>query len=187
MIPDPRLQPELAGDETLLWQGAPHPARMAQRHAVLSIFGACFALFGLLWMGGAAFISSLIAGVTGWKIIALAPLFGLIFLVAGVAMLFSPLTARRRATHTIYALTNRRIIICETSSARSRRVRSYRGQDLNVIERRDLADGRGDIVFRRDIYHDSEGGSSRSEAGFFGIASAREVETLILKHLKNAP
>lgn len=179
MISDSRLQAEIGPDETLLWQGAPNPARLAQRKTFLSIFGGCFTLFALIWMLGAGFISYIIAGATGWKIIGLAPLFGVIFLIVGLVMLFSPLSAMKRGQNTVYALTNRRILICEPGQ-----VRSFVGQDLNALERRDLPDGRGDIIFRRDTHFDAEGASSVQEEGFFGIADAREVERLIRAHLQ---
>lgn len=179
MIPDSRLQSELGSDETLLWQGVPSPTRLAQRSTLLSIFGGCFTLFALIWMAGAGFISFLIAGATGWKIVGLAPLFGLIFLAAGLAMLFSPLAALRRGAHTLYALTDRRALIIEPQ-----KVRSYAARDLNALERRDLADGRGDLVFRHDVRYRSEGDSSVQETGFFGIENPREVERLIRQHLK---
>ena len=179
VTPDSRLQPELDTGEILLWQGTPNPARLAQRNTLPSIFGGCFVVFSLIWMAGAGFISLVISSATGWNLVALAPLFGLVFLVAGLVMLFSPLTAMKRGQNTVYALTDRRLIVWET-----RRVRSFTAREINALERRDLIDGRGDIIFRRDIHVDSDGDRTVQEAGFFGIPDAREVERLIRTHLQ---
>lgn len=174
------LQNELDAGETLLWQGAPDPARLAQRNLWQAAFGGCFTCFALFWMGGAFFISSMIAGATGWRLLSAFPLFGLIFLVVGLGLLFSPLTAMKRGSSTVYAVTDRRLIVLESG-----KVLSYSPSDLQTLERRDTPDGRGDLVFQRRTSYSSEGHSSVREIGFFGIPNPREVERLVRAHLKH--
>ena len=133
---------ELQGDERLLWSGRPRPLRMALGATPMLVFAVPWTAFSVFWICGAA----------GFKVpdfhaggFAFFPLFGLPFLLIGLAMLLSPLWAWRSAHHTVYAVTDRRLLIIETGGSTSVRAISPDGLDrLRRVERRD---GSGDLIF----------------------------------------
>ncbi len=59
------------------------------------------------------------------------------------------------------------------------RVASYAPDRLRDLERKDRANGTGDIVFERRIIQRSKGGSYQKELGFQGLREPRKVEQLL--------
>jgi hypothetical protein len=50
---------------------------------------------------------------------------------------------------------------------------------MGDVERTDAANGTGDVIFARTFSRTSNGGTTSSPLGFFGIANPRDVEKLI--------
>jgi hypothetical protein len=189
-----RVQDELLPGEELLWVGQPNPKYMrpgrsgvGNKAALLSIV---VGLQVLLVLGGAFFsISSSSTSSdsgtvtttheTPWILIAVV---GMIVLV-GVLGLVLVLFRSWQRKHTIYAITDRRVLTINGDS-----VRSDGEQDIEFIERNMHRDGTGDIIYRRELQTSTGyyGGSvfapqtSTTNVGFFGITDPHYVEELML-------
>jgi hypothetical protein len=111
----------------------------------------------------------------GW--LSLFALFGVPFVLVGLGMLTSPYWLYKKAKQTVYGLTNRRAIIITGGS--TKKVQSYTGSDMGVIERTERSNGTGDVVFAT-----VEGKKSVEQVGFMGISDARRVERLLLDTFK---
>jgi hypothetical protein len=170
---------EVGPNETVLWAGKPDPKRMALRSWPLTCFAIPWTAFAIFWVvaaSGMIFGGSSPSNAPG--IFALFPLFGLPFVLIGFGMLLAPLWANLRAKKTVYAATERRLLII--TEGRTRNVQSFDASDIKDVERRERPDGSGDIVFaRRTSYSrdsDGHGRQSTTEIGFFGVPNVRDVE-----------
>ncbi|PQV64024.1 hypothetical protein B1R32_10749 [Abditibacterium utsteinense] len=177
MISDSRVQSELDAGETLLWSGAPSPTSAASRGIVPSIVGVFMTGFALFWMSGAYWVTSQAPRGFGPPGASLFPLFGLIFVFAGLALVLTPFFNSAKATRTIYAVTDRRLLIIEGEN-----VQSFLPADIERLQRR--GESSGDVIFAREMRRGSKGRRYEVEIGFFGIQNPREVERLIRAHLK---
>lgn len=142
-----RAQSELESGESLAWSGTADPRRAALSAIPAAIFGIPFAGFALFWMSQAFRATHAMAGnsrnsfVSGFKVF---PLFGAPFLLVGLAITLAPLWAFLTGRNTVYAVTNRRVMVI--SGSRSRAVKSYTPADIASVEHRERPDGSGDIV-----------------------------------------
>lgn len=113
------------------------------------------------------------------------PLGGL-FVLVGCGMLGTPAWKLLKARHTIYTVTNRRLMVIE--HVIRQKVTSYPAQSIVFVERRERRGGAGSLVFARsETSVRREDGYDQSiveEKGFFGI---RDVGTVwrIVMDLKN--
>lgn len=105
------------------------------------------------------------------------PLFGRHSHSVGIGMVSTPLWAYRKASKTIYAITDRRAITFD--GGRSTTVRSYPPEKLQDIYRKEQKDGSGDVVIVRNAWHDSDGDRRSEELGFLRSSNPREVEGLL--------
>lgn len=167
-------QAQLEAGERLLWYGKPDPKRQLPGSLAVMIFGIPWTAFALFWTAAA---SGLIwsEGELGWH--SLFGLFGVPFVLVGLGMLTSPYWVYRKAQRTVYALTNRRAMIITGTPAR--KIQSFAGPDIGLIERTERANGRGDVMFATIT-----GNKSIQRFGFTGIADARRVEWLLLDVFK---
>jgi hypothetical protein len=164
---------EMADGETLIWADISAPGAARRRVLPLSLLGWLLLFLGLIWMvkAAGASVSLLILG---------AP-----FLLSALALALLPWIWPLITRHTVYALSDRRLLAIQAWP--KRRVTSYGPDDIDVVERRDYKDGTGDVVFRREEQrkrghpHDPHTNRRVSErpVGFFGIPEARRVETAI--------
>ena len=149
-----------------------------------ALFGLPLTAFALFWVSGALWATRRTPdfGLPGdgppfaWAF----PLFGLIFVAVGLAMLTAPLWMRWRAGRTVYAVTDRRAVVWE--GGLSTTVRSFDADALGDLERRERADGSGDLILARDLRttsHHGRRGVRTTEVGFFGIPDVRGVERLV--------
>jgi hypothetical protein len=167
-------QAQLEPGERLLWYGKPDPKRQLVGAFAIMLFGIPWTAFAVFWTAAA---SGLIWGEEriGW--LSLFGLFGVPFVLVGLGMLTSPYWMYRQAQGTVYMLTNRRAAII--SGLRSRKIQSFAGPDIDLIERTERANGKGDVMFATVA-----GNKSPQRIGFLGIADARRVERLLLDHFK---
>ena len=184
------IQQELDPNERLLWFGSPLPERVAAQEKSTqngSIFGAIFLVFWLCVVafigfgsgnGGAPAIFKVFTGVMF--------LFGVAMLIYIVGLANSPARAAAQAQNTVYAVTDKRLIVLISGQS----ARSYGPRDIERVERRDTPDGRGDIIFARErqtstSHHNGHRHTNEwwKDLGFFGIENPREVERLIRAHL----
>ena len=76
----------------------------------------------------------------------------------------------------MYAVTDRRALLIEGGFRRS--IRSFTGEELEGIERREGVGGVGDLIFRRETFR--RGNRPRTRAiGFFAIPEVKRVEALV--------
>jgi hypothetical protein len=135
---------ELRLGERLIWAERAGSLAMARRTLGLAIFGIPFTAFSLFWTYEAIKQEQAkahnSAAVTFW---------GSMFVLVGLGLLLQPIIAAARARRTVYAITDRRLVII-TPSLRSVRVDSYPLDSINILERTDRANGYGDIVFHKE-------------------------------------
>lgn len=166
-----RLEAELEKGEQVLWAGQPAGWRTLPVLQSLAM-----ALFAVPWTGFAVFWIVMASSATGGGgPAAFMPLFGVPFVLVGLAMLSSPLWALRGAARTGYAVTDRRVIVCETSAWGTTAARSFGPEVLPAMTRNDHPDGRGDLVL-----HTEPGRRGMDQQrGLMSIARVREVEALV--------
>lgn len=164
---------EMVMGEQLLWAETSLSKNARRRSLPISLLGWIFLLLSLVWMSKAASTSF-------WLLV-----MGLPFVIGGIGLAAMPWWWPNYTRHTIYAISNRRLLIIRNWP--KRKVTSYGPEDIDVIERRDRRDGSGDIIFRREEvrkmrhHHDSYGKRrvGEREIGFFGVPDVRRVEEAI--------
>jgi hypothetical protein len=167
---DLRLQAEreIAFGERLLWMGRPRARRS---------WWQCWpiVLFGIPWTAAALVWTLMAASVGG--IASLLSLFGLPFVAIGVGALLAPLWILRSAARTVYAVTDRRLLVL-TFGRTLRSVSIGRGQwDMKRTERRD---GSGDLEL---VERHSASEESPRTVHLWSIPEVRTVERLLREHL----
>ncbi len=187
MISDPIIQSDIAAElqpgETILWLGKPMALRIAlqDRDAVVTSLLALAALVVVLvGLPVLVFFNLLFFGV-GF------PLLSLLFAAILLYYFARPFSAYLRAARTTYAITDRRVLII-TSGLHGRVVQSF--NHIERVERHDLADGKGDLIFGSETQATRGGAGYRlrtRKVGFFGIANPRQVEQTLLTALSGAP
>ena len=184
------IQEELDQGEELLWWGAPSPERVAQQEKATGGAGIFAAVFGVFWLCGVLFIGGSAAQAGAPAVFPIFAggmfLFGLFFVAKALGIAGTPAREAEAARRTIYAVTDKRLIVLVQGQG----ARSFTPRDIERVERRDLPDGRGDVLFARERRLDFVGHNRHhaapdrwKELGFFGIENPREVERLIRAHL----
>jgi hypothetical protein len=171
---DAKVKQELEPGERLVWMEQPVPRFFTATSTPLFVFAFPWTAFAVFWTLSAAEFK-----VPDFDRSSLAyfPLFGLPFIAIGIGFLFSPLWAYRKALKTVYVITDRRAITFEGGLAAT--VASYAPDRLRYLQRKDRANGTGDIVFERQVIPRPRGGSYEKELGFLGVREPRKVEQLL--------
>jgi hypothetical protein len=189
-----RARSELRSGERMLWVGQPRPNRFARQSIPVVLFGIPWTAFSIFWVAAASGI--LFGGfgqnngeANGFGAFAVCfPLFGLPFVLIGLAMLSSPYWLWRQAKRTIYAVTDQRAILWNPSTFGGVEVRSYGPEWLGKIIRNDYSDGSGDLIFEEvtTIGRDSDGHRTThiKKLGFMGIKDVRKIEELLRKGMR---
>jgi hypothetical protein len=190
------IENELAAGEKAYWIGQPNPRAYARGAIGMVIFGIPWTGFALFWtfMASGGFWG--LFGDKKWEpgsesgpfkyFNVCFGLFGVPFILIGLFLLSSPIWMRRKARKTVYAVTDKRVVIFEAGYFGSYKVASYGPDRLGAIERVQRADGSGDLIIERREWRDSDGDRRTTRNGLMGIADVRRVEELIRKHLANA-
>ena len=201
------IEAELRPGETLLWAGQPTPSRLAKMGIVPMLFGIPFTAFALFWTavaGGIGFlfhsvgsgISRNIPGsdpfATPFLWVSYMPLFGLVFILAGLGLLLSPLWLFLKAQRILYAVTSQRVLLRNGSGWGGHTVRSLSPDLIGDRVRTQQADGSGDLLFPRaatlTAYQEDDdtngfvGSRTRyrvNPTGFFGIPEVKGVDDLL--------
>ena len=168
-----RLQNELKPGETLVWVDQPIANRAARAGFVMWFFFIPWTGFSIFFTAGAAGFKAFDFGNANLYLV----LFGLPFVLAGLAGLSTPIWLKRRAQSTVYAITNRRALSIE--GTKSITVKTYLGTHIANIEKVEHRDGSGDLILRTDQYRDSEGDKQTLREGFTAVGDVRHVERLL--------
>jgi hypothetical protein len=171
------VEAELQSAERIIWMGQPIPGRCARMTLPIVLFGIAWTAFALFWTAGATWGMSKMTSGTGW--FRAFPLFGLPFILIGLAMLSSPYWARRKAQRSAYVLTERRAILFTAGWRGTVTVRSFEPDRLRDLRRKQHPDGSGDLVFAEDIRRDSDGDRQVTAVGFLAIQEVKGVEELV--------
>jgi hypothetical protein len=177
------VTPQLHPGEKLLWVGKPMPLRAMLAGG--NLFGAVAAVlmvgFMLFFFNSVRFNFSMSRGASS-EIFSLFNLFPLILIAFGLFTVAKPIYDFLMAGRTVYALTDQRALIIKPVLSGGRKVESY--TETEGIERHDIADGKGDLVFQREmsIYYSNRRRRVRSrKIGFFGIPNVQQVEAMMLR------
>jgi hypothetical protein len=182
------VESELRDGEGLVWVGQPRPDLYAKASGCLVVFGIFFTGFAALCLLVTFGIGFLLVGAGGGGLeIAGIPflvfgLFGVPFLLVGVALLTAPIWNRRWARRVCYLLTDQRAITWEPTLLGGVTVRSFSRDWLGSITRHENADGSGSLVFHEYTVSDCDG-STTHRRGFMHIDNVRFVEALIRRRL----
>src|SRR5713226_4413878 len=114
-----RDQSELQPGESLCWTGVADPRRATLSAIPAALFGIPFAGFALFWINGAYHASSSISKSPNAfaKSFSFFPLFGLPFLLVGLAIVLAPLWAYLKGRSTVCAVTNQRVMVITAAPA----------------------------------------------------------------------
>lgn len=187
---DPSLPPPLRDavsrevdvNERIDWIGQPKPIFFTPSAVAAFLFAIPWTAFALFWTAAAGWgTMSSHHGSGPWILF---PLFGVPFILIGLAMLMSPLWAHRKARNTVYVITDRRAISIEGS--RSRTIRSYMPSHLQDLHRTERSNGYGDVIISRRTWSDSDGDRRSEEIGFLRINDAQDVERKLKALAKKA-
>jgi hypothetical protein len=158
---------ELAG-ERVLWAASPNRWAYANKYWKTALFGIPFAAFSIFWTYMATHGSKGSAAVPLFF-----PLWGLMFVGIGLAMLASPLFAAFAARNVYYVVTERRAVIFEKALRLS--IRSFDGSSLGGFERASGGGMAGSIIFQRIIERRGKG-TRITEVGFIGLRDFAAAE-----------
>jgi hypothetical protein len=169
---------ELLPGERLQWAARPRPWAVARQTLMALPIG----LF-LMAVGAVAVDVVPRAMLVPSDVLALLPIrsVGALIALLGLAAACAPFVAALLARGTVYAVTNRRLLVIERAFVR--RVASFAPQDVQaILVTNERYDGSADIVFRQEIRHiRTSRGRYRvvKKIGFFGIADPERVRDLI--------
>jgi hypothetical protein len=167
-----RVKAELKPGEVVSWAGQPLPALYAAGAGWSWLFFIPWTAFAVFWtLSAARFQLPSFSGPED-----LFPLWGLPFVVIGIAGLGSPLWLRRAAANVVYVVTSQRAFSIE--GRRTLTVRSYLLPQLSAMSRRERADGSGDLILGVETYP-AKGGTRTRERGFIGVAEVKRVGQLL--------
>lgn len=177
-----RIDRELETGERIEWMDMPIPRYFTRASTAAFLFGIPWTAFAVFWVFAAS----------GFKVPdfsgggeSLFPLFGLPFVLIGLAMLSSPFWAYRRAFKTVYVITDRRAILYQGGWTRT--IRSYPPEKLEEIYRKERRDGSGDVVFDHRTWRGRHGREHTEELGFLSVRNPRQVEQMLKQLAQQSP
>ena len=168
---------QLQPGETLLWVGKPTPYRVALQH---SRYAREAGIWMLIFLGFLLVFPDFRRAVApiGDFLSLIIPLYAVVML----AFLIYPIREYLIARQTVYAITDRRVLIVKRRLRGNLEVVSF-DQPLH-LKRHDRRDAKGDLVFT-NVYWEQKNGirTDRFYAGLYGIDNTAEAERLILEAL----
>jgi hypothetical protein len=171
------VESEMQPGERIDWLDQPIPGRLARSTLPILLFGIPWTAFALFWTAGAAWGASKADG--GPWMLHVFPLFGLPFILIGLGMLSSPYWVHRRARRTAYVLTDRRAVVFSAGWRGSTTVRSFDPTRLGDLQRKQNADGSGDLIFTQDLWRDSDGDRHTTNVGFLAVRNVKQAEEMV--------
>ncbi len=169
------VEDELNDGEKIVWIGQPISTRFAMGSIPAVLFGIPWTAFALFWVCAAAQfqIPDFKEGFDWF------PLFGIPFVLIGFALLSTPFWMMRKAWKTVYVLTTSRAILFDGGFSTT--IRSFRPDRMLDLHRKQRADGSGDLIFERTLFHDNESGRQTVDHGFLAIPDVKAVEDLVCR------
>ena len=172
------VEEELNHGEKISWIGTPNPRRFALRSIPIVIFAIPWTGFSVFWIVGASQFSMPPGEGGGLSLVfGLFPLFGLPFVLIGLAMMSAPFWMLRKAKRTLYVVTSSRAILFDGGFSTA--IRSFGPDQLGDLRRKQRWDGSGDLIFERKLSYDGEGHRCTTDVGFRAISDVKRVEDLV--------
>ena len=181
-----RLEAELriglAHGEQILWLSMPDPKRLKAAFAMW-LFAIPWTAFAVAWTGIALtiYVSSFGAENTGgapwWGWVF--PLFGTPFVAVGIWMLRVPFIAQADAKHTLYALTNQRLM-----ALTHRKIKTVRSVDLSKlgpVTVKENSDGWGTLSVETGSSLDSDGDRRTDRFEIAAVPNVARLHRLLLE------
>ena len=163
--------------ESVLWIGQPDRHASFRAAVPLSIIGIVITIIAVAWT---VVVVRLGAGDIAW----LYAFFGAPFLIVGLLLIAAPSWAARRASRTIYAITDSRALILLGGPEGPRRVQTYTEADVREIHVNECRASIGDVTFAHRSETSDNGRSREWSVGFFRIRNVRQVEELLRRVFK---
>lgn len=161
--------------ESVVWVGRPDPKRFALQRLPFFLFGIPWTAFALFWLAAASGFK--FPNFNTFDFFSLFPLFGIPFVLIGFGMLLSPLYAYTKAFNTVYVITNRSLRIIQLGN--TKKVQTFTANEIGTIQRIEKNDGSGTLIFKQNVSYDSQGRSTVTAIGFYGIPDVRTVEQYV--------
>lgn len=168
---DQTIHEELTAGEKVVWEGQPQLGWLFLLALPAAFVGVVTLIVSWVW-------------AVGTRNSDLAFALSLPFLLGSVALLLAPVWFVWRGMGTIYAITNRRVIIAEPLLIPGLSVRSFPPAALTRMVRNQRSDGSGDLIFeevRRIRLRDRR----FVRRGFIAVTDVRRVETILRESLLN--
>lgn len=172
---------ELESGESIEWMEMPIPRFFTRISTGYFLFSIPWTAFSIFWMYAASGFKLPDFSKGGFSLF---PLFGIPFVLIGLAMLSSPLLSYLKAFRTVYVITNRRAITFD--GGRSITIRSYPPEKLLDLTRSEKRDGSGDIVFARRPWQNSKISRQMEDFGFLRISNPKQVEQMLKALIKKS-
>lgn len=176
-----KLERELQAEESVEWQGMPVPRFFTAKSLAMFLFAIPWTAFAIFWICGAAGFK-LPDLSEGFSPLMLFPLFGVPFVLVGLGMLASPLLSYLKDQKTLYAITNKRVIII--SGGKTVEIKSFKPEQITEVTRRERKD-LGDLVIGQKFWQDSDRGRKSEEIGLFNIMNVLEANKALQKLLES--
>lgn len=168
------LAREMRLGERLLWTGQPDPRRAMVKPFAFYLFAVPWTAFSLTWETIAVHLAFTDAPALAGVVMTL---FGLPFVVIGLAMMAAPFWAYRTAARTIYGVTDRRVV--ELVSARALKVRSVDAASIGPVTRLQREGGHGTLTIETGSSRDSEGDRVTDKFVMESVPDLARAETLV--------
>jgi len=179
-----RLRSELNRTEKLIWSGQPIAKCSIGGSLLHVVIGAFFTLFWVFWVIMTFSMTRHDHSSETSLFSYLFPLWGIPFVLFGLAGVSSPYWKWRKAQKTVYALTDERALILTPTWRGGVSVRSIPPEKLSPRKRTRNSDGSGSLLFSRvtvTLPACNPSGTYVVPVGFEHIAAVRELDELIEK------
>ena len=179
------LDAELAAGERIVWVRQPVPWLIWRGTLPILIFAIPWTAFAIFWTVAAAGGIWNRGGAPASWFYFVFPLWGVPFILVGIAMLSAPYWTARAARRTVYAITDRRAIVWIGRSWRKTEVQSFEPKRLLSLTRHQRGNGSGDLIFEQ--FRETHGSSTTTiRRGFMGLADVRDAEDVLRETLLRA-
>jgi hypothetical protein len=179
---DQALRGELTAGERLLWRAQPRASRLKGGFGIW-LFAIPWTVFALAWESMALLPWLAATGTPDrlqWTWGVVFPIFGLPFILVGFWMLWQPIGAMRKASATVYGLTNRRIM--RLVAGKHREMASVLLDQIGPMDRSEGVDGWGHLRIQTHSRVDSEGDRQTEKFEILGIPGVARLERLIIEN-----
>jgi hypothetical protein len=172
------IQSETQG-ERIRWLGRPSSRAAFSGGMLIWLFAVPWTAFALFWTAGALGLLSI--GKAAAKVSAMnwaMGLFGLPFILVGLAMLAAPFGLARSARNTVHVITEKRLLTITANRVHTR-VKTLWPADLVSIERTERPDGSGSLKLVLGSHRDSDGDKQTTSEAIGAVPDVRRAEQLL--------